>query len=227
VQANNSSVVALDPLRSFVAGLFAGPAIKTGGMVKAAIGMLFLAGLASGCKRPSAPASNPQPVAAAPAPADAAVPVAPDYDPTVLADKGGDPLQIYLAEPRNPTWASVVEEAIGGQMRRDLKQMIPEARGLSMGCRTLSCLILVDVPAEKLAAAQGVVSLVTLGPVTADLGLSTDGRAQVLVLTERRMADPADFIAWYRRVRRTTLDGIRSGKTPNPLPVPVSEIPKD
>jgi len=181
--------------------------------------------LLAACKKEAPPAPS---VAAAP-PADrpdaAALP--PDYDPAALADKGGDPLAIYLAEPRQPTWAGVVEEAIGGQLRRDLRQMVPEARGLSMGCKTLSCLILIDAPKEKMDAARAVVSVVTLGPITVDLGLSPEGRGQVLVLTERRMADPAEFTAWFRKARRRTLDDIRSGKTPNPLPVPASEVPKD
>jgi hypothetical protein len=189
--------------------------------------LVVLMGLAlAGCRR-----QPPPPPAAVPSPPPAAKPDAAvlplDYDPTVLADKGGDPLQIYLAEPRQPTWAGVVEEVIGGQMRRDLKQMVPEARGLSMGCRTLSCLILVDAPPDKMDAARAVVTLVTLGPLTTDLGISAEGKGQVLFLTERRMADPAQFTAWYRRARQSTLEDIRSGKVANPLPVPVSEIPKE
>ena len=185
--------------------------------------LVALLALAAGCKKqPPAPAVPPAPAA----PPDAAA-VAADYDPTVLAEKGAEPLTIYLAEPRQPTWAGVVEEAIGGQMRRDLKQMMPEARGLSMGCKTLSCLILIDAPREKLDAARAVVSLVTLGPITVDLGISPEGKGQVLFLTERRMADPAQFISWYRRARLSTLENIRSGKEPNPLPVPVSEVPKE
>jgi hypothetical protein len=177
---------------------------------------------ATGCKKEAPPPGVP----VVPAKLDAAAPPA-DYDPTVLAKKGGDPLAIYLAEPRHPTWAGVIEEAIGGQMRRDLKQMIPEARGLSLGCKTLSCLIVIDAPKDKLESARAVVMLVTLGPITTDLGASAEGRGQVLFLTERRMADPAQFVAWYRRARATTLENIRSGKQPNPLPVPLGEIPKE
>jgi hypothetical protein len=177
-----------------------------------------------GCRRESPPAAPPPPPPAAKA-EPASLPS--DYDPTVLAEKGGDPLEIYRAEPRHPIWASAVEDVIGGQMRRDLKQMVPEARGLSIDCRTLSCLILLDVPTDKIDAARAVVTLVTLGPLTSDLGISPDGKARVLFLTERRMADPAQFTAWYRKARQTTLDGIRSGKEANPLPVPVSDIPKE
>jgi hypothetical protein len=192
-------------------------------MVKAAMFALVGLAVALGCRRQPPP---PPPAPPAPAHPDA-VALPPDYDPTVLAEKGGDPLQIYLAEPRHPTWAAVVEEVIGGQMRRDLKQMVPEARGLSMGCRTLSCLILIDAPKEKVDAARAVVTMVTLGPLTVDLGLSPEGRGQVLFLTERRMADAAQFTAWYRNARHGTLEAIRSGKQPNPLPVPVADIPKE
>jgi hypothetical protein len=194
-------------------------------MAKAKLVVFLALALASGCRRPSTPPPAAAPPAQPARPDATALPA--DYDPTVLAEKGGDPLQIYLAEPRNSTWAGVVEEVIGGQMRRDLKQLIPEARGLSMGCRTLSCIILLDVPKEKIDAARAVVTLVTLGPLTADLGVAPDGRAQVLFLTERRMADPAQFTSWYRRARHSTLEAIRSGKEPNPLPVPLGEIPKE
>jgi hypothetical protein len=163
---------------------------------------------------------------AAPATPDAAG-VAADYDPTALADKGQEPLQIYLAEPRSPTWAPAVEEIIGGQLRRDLTKMVPETRELSITCHTLSCLILVDLPKDKLEAATQVMSLVTLGPITVNLGLSAAGRAQLLFLTDRHMADPAFFTGWYRRIRRQTLNDIRSGKRPNSLPVPVSQLPTD
>jgi hypothetical protein len=204
-------------------------------MVKSppALALALVAALAPGCRKntPAAPARVEQPspaqAAAPPAARPDAAALPPDYDPTVLADQGKDPLQIYLAEPRSATWAAVVEEAIGGQLRRDLKQMVPEAKGLSMGCRTLSCLILVDVPKEQLAAASQVLGLVTLGPITVDLGLSPEGRAQVLVLTERRMADPAEFTGWYRRTRKKLLDEIRAGTRPNSLPVTSDKLPQD
>ena len=192
--------------------------VKTGVLLTAALW------LAVGCRRqPEATKAT----ASAPAAKPDAATLPADYDPTVLAEKGMEPLRIYLDEPRNPTWAAVVEEAIGGQIRRDLKQMVPEARSLSMGCRTLSCLILVDVPKEKREAAAAVLGLVTLGPITVDLGLSPEGRGQILVLTERRMADPAHFTAWYRRTRQRTLDEIRAGRQKNRLPVPVSQLPVD
>jgi hypothetical protein len=197
-------------------------------MVKLTLALLALTSLFA-CRRQPAPAAPavPAPAAAAPTPADSGATLPGDYDPTVLADRGTAPLDIYLAEPRNPEWASVVEGAIGGQLRRDLTQMIPEAKGLTMTCRTLSCLIVVDVPKEKLEAASAVLSLVTLGPITADLGLTAAGRAQMVVLTERRMADAAGFTAWYRRVRAQTLADIRSGKRPNNLPVEVSKLPAE
>ena len=203
-------------------------------MVKPPVLLLAAVAMMGGCRRqpPEAKPAPPPPSAPAPPPTTAparpdAAALPPDYDPTVLVDKGAEPLQVYLAEPRSPTWATVVEEAIGGQLRRDLKQMVPEARDLSMGCRTLSCLILIDVPKEKLPAASAVMGLVTLGPITIDLGLSPEGKAQVLVLTERRMSDPAQFTAWFRRTRRSTLDAIRSGKQPNTLPVPLAKLPAD
>jgi hypothetical protein len=194
--------------------------------------VLVAAAALGACRRTVAPPAAPTPAAppapaVAPAPVDAGTPLAADYDPIALADRGTAPLDIYLAEPRNPAWAAVVEDVIGGQLRRDLAQMVPESHGLTMTCRTLSCLIVVDVPKEKLEAASAVVSLVTLGPITADLGLSAAGRAQMVVLADRRMADGAGFTAWYRRARAQTLADIRSGKRPNNLPVEVAHLPSE
>jgi hypothetical protein len=188
------------------------------------------------CKRPAppAPASPAPPPDAAPAVAaappqrpapDAAHAVAADYDPTALVAKGAEPISVYMNEPRTPAWADAVEEVIGGQIRRDLQRMVPEAKGLGVSCRTLSCVIAVDAPREKIEQAIDVVTLVTLGPITVNAGLSPKGTAQILFLTERRFADPAKFIDWYRKVHKKTLEEIRSGKRPNPLPVPVDQVP--
>jgi hypothetical protein len=148
-----------------------------------------------------------------------------DYDPAALVQGGAEPLKVYLAEKRNAAWATAVETVVGGQLTRDVEHVIPGARGVSMGCRTLSCLILVDAPADKLLLALEVVQLVNLGPVTVNLGPSPEGRGQLLFLTEPRMADPGTFTSWYRRTRHNTLEAIRSGKMPNPLSVPVSALP--
>ena len=168
-------------------------------------------------------ALSPPPATAVPVPSDAAL--GPDYDPAKLVQDGADPVKVYLAEPRNAAWASAVENVIGGQIARDVRQ-VTGGGAVSMGCRTLTCLILVGAPAGKMDLALGVAQLVTLGPVTTNLGPSPDGRGQILFLTERRMANPADFTAWYQRTRRTTLDAIRAGTRPNPLPISASALPK-
>jgi hypothetical protein len=171
---------------------------------------------------PAAPA--PPPPAAPAAPADA---LAPDYDPTALTGGGADPLKVYLAEPRTAAWAGAVEEVIGKQLDRDVKHVVPGAGGVSIGCRTLSCLVLVDAPADKLPIAVGMVQMVVLGPVTVNLGPTPEGRGQVLFLTERRMADPATFTSWYVKTRQRTLASVRAGEQPNPLPIPAADLPPD
>ena len=148
-----------------------------------------------------------------------------DYDPTAAIRDGADPAKVYLAEPRNTVWAAVVENVVGGQLDRDVKHVLPGAGGVRMGCRTLSCLILVDAPADKMELALALVQLVTLGPVTVNLGPSPEGRGQILFLTEPRMADPATFTGWYLRTRRKTLDALHAGDQPNPLPIPVVDLP--
>jgi hypothetical protein len=174
-------------------------------------------GICAGCKRrpPEAPGA---PAPAAPA-APAAAPLPADYDPPALVQAGAEPVQVFLKEPRKPGWAGPVEEVVGGQLRKDLTRAVPETRSLSIGCRTLSCLIIVDVPADKREAASAVLNLVTLGPITTDLGLTADGKAQILFMTEPRFADGAAFTSWYRRTRARVLEDIKSGKRPNPLPV--------
>jgi hypothetical protein len=193
---------------------------------------LGIACLFAGCKRrveappgPTPGSSPPAPAAPAPAVLDATLPA--DYDPAAAVQDGADPAKVYLAEPRNPVWAAAVEGLIGGQLDRDVKRVVPGAGGVRMGCRTLSCLILVDVPADKMALAIALVQLVTLGPVTVNLGPTPEGRGQVLILNEPRMADPATYTGWYRRTRRKTLDSLHAGDQPNPLPIPAADLPRE
>jgi hypothetical protein len=201
------------------------------GRSTAAVVLLVGSSLA-GCKRrtPDAAPVLPGPTAQ-PAPAPVRAPAADalpaDYDPTVLTQGGAEPLQVYLAEPRNPAWAGAVEDVIGKQLDRDVKHVVPGAGGVSMGCRTLSCLILVDAPADKLPIAVGMVQMVVLGPVTVNLGPTPEGRGQVLFLTERRMADPGAFTGWYVKTRKKTLASVRAGEQPNPLPIPATDLPED
>jgi hypothetical protein len=198
---------------------------------------LALIGLLGGCRRraPAPPAAAPvvsgrNPPAAGPPPSlphapDATLP--PDYDPSALARDAAEATRVYLSEPRNPPWAAAVEDVIGGQLDRDVKHVVPGAGGVSMGCHTLSCLILVDAPPDKMPLALAMTQLVTLGPVTVNLGPSPEGRGQILFLTDRRMADPAIFVGWYRGLRSKTIEAIRSGKQANPLPVPARNLPAE
>jgi hypothetical protein len=194
------------------------------------VAALLLATGLSGCRRRVEPPASVQPAPATPAapaippPADA---LPADYDPAAMVQGGADPLKVYLAEPRTPAWAGPVEEVVGGQLARDVKHVVPGAGGVSMGCRTLSCLILIDAPPDKLPIAVGMVQFVTLGPVTVNLGPSPEGRGQILFLTERRMSDPATFTAWYTKTRRKVLDSVRAGTQPNPLPIPAKDLPTD
>jgi hypothetical protein len=183
--------------------------------------------VALGCRRrvePVAATESAPPPAAPPVPDAAAL--GPDYDPVALVDKGAEPVKVYLAEPRRAAWAGAVEEVVGTQLGADVRKVVGSG-GVSMGCRTLSCLILVEAPADKMELAVSMVQLVALGPITANLGTSPDGKGQVLFLTEPRMADPATFTTWYKRTRKTVLDAVRDGSKPNPLPaVPASEMPR-
>ncbi len=177
----------------------------------------LLLAIAPGCKR-QAVTTTAVDAGLAPRPADAAT-VAADYDPTALVRKGAEPVEVFLREPRTQVWANTVESVVGGRMRQDLKLIVPEARGLAIACHTLSCLVMVDAPTEKMELAVAVVLLVTLGPITANLGPAPDGRQQVLFLTEPRFAQPAAFVTWYQRARKRTLDDMRSGRQRSPFPI--------
>lgn len=171
---------------------------------------------------------TPAPAATQAPAADAAPPPLPaDYDPVALLDRGERPLEIYLREPRHAPWASVVESVIGGQIRRDLQATMPDVRSVGLQCRTLSCLILIDAPAERQGPAVAVATFVTLGPLMASLGPTGKGWAQVLFITDGRMADPQKFVSWYRAVRKHHLQEVREEKRPNPFPVALDKIPAE
>jgi hypothetical protein len=177
---------------------------------------------------PATTGAGSDPVPDAAPPEDGAAAALPrGYNPVELIDKGSAPGQVFLSEPRHPEWAPAVESVIGGAMRADVQRLVPEARGLGMSCRTLSCLVQVDAPAGSMAAAMQVAKLVTLGPVTVDLPPTKEGRGQFLFFTEPRMADPNVFTGWYRTTRKRTLAQIKEGKRPNPLPVPVDQLPAE
>jgi hypothetical protein len=183
---------------------------------------------------------RPEPAeAAAPAPGNAAAaatpPAAPQtapapapgaYDPTKLLDEGKQPSDVYLAEARDPDWADPVETIIGGRMRADIEGMVPGA-GVVLKCHRLSCLVGIDAPADKREAALAVSKFITLGPVTVDLDPEPDGTLRWLFFSEARMSDAAAFTDWYKKLRKATLARIRDGKAPNPLPVPIAELPRE
>ena len=51
------------------------------------------------------------------------------------------PLEIFLQEPRDPTWAAPVESWMSKHLASDLAAMVPAARDVTVECRTASCLI--------------------------------------------------------------------------------------
>jgi hypothetical protein len=170
--------------------------------------------------------------AAAAFPRDAAAssdaePLPLDYDPTERLAGGANPVDVFLAEPRHPTWAAQVEAVIGKRISRDLQERMPEARGMGMTCHSLSCVVLVDAPAAKLATALAISKLVTLGPFTVDLPPTEDGKARWLFFADRRMADAQKFTDWYLGVRKRALADIKAAKRENPFPGPAAELPDE
>ena len=115
------------------------------------------------------------------------------------------------------------ETVLGGRMRADIERDVPGA-GLVLMCKTLSCLVGMDAPADKRARALAISKLMTLGPVTVDLDPEEDGTIRWLFFGESRMADANVFTAWYLQIRKRTLDQIRAGKKPNPF---TGEIPAE
>src|SRR5438045_3622009 len=101
-----------------------GACMRAGRTVALVVAVVSLAG---GCKRRSAPAPAAAASARAAPPVPPVVPVAPDatlpadYDPTALVQDGADATKVYLAEPRRRAWADAVEDAVGGQLDRDVK----------------------------------------------------------------------------------------------------------
>jgi hypothetical protein len=201
--------------------------IPAAGLALAGIGSLIrYAGRSEPASAPAAPAPAAPP--AAPAALPAALPEAPPgaYDPTKLLDEGKAPGEVYLAESREPAWADPIETVVGGRMRADLERMVPGA-GVILHCRRLSCLVGVDAPADKREAARAVTKFITLGPITVDLDPEEDGTLRWLFFSEPRMGDAEVFTEWYRRLRKSTLAKIKEGKTANPFPVPVDQLPDE
>jgi hypothetical protein len=178
--------------------------------------LIATAGLA--LRKQAAPAPPPEAAAAKTSPVV--------YDPTKLLENGVAATEVWLEEPRNPAWADAIEAAIGQAMGKDLHQMVPAA-AVVLKCKTLSCLVGIDVPAEHREAALAVTKLVMMGPWMVDLDPEEDGTLRWLFFTEPRFGDPQALVTWYQGVRKQMLADIRDGKTRNPLPVPADQAPVD
>ena len=94
-------------------------------------------------------------------------------------------------------------------------------------CRQLTCLVGIDAPPDKRETALAVSKVIMLAPVVVDLDPEEDGTLRWLFFSEPRMADPTVFTTWYQRQRKTLLARIKSGKEPNPFPVPAAELPDE
>jgi hypothetical protein len=186
-----------------------------------------------------APPAPPMPAAATPAAAappngssagsPAASPGAKDpvvYDPTKLLDNDVPAAEVYDKEPRSEAWATAAELVVAGAMRRDLAAMVPEA-SIILKCRTLSCLVGIDAPEDKRAAALAVSKFLMIAPWVVDLEPEEDGTLRWLFFQEPRFGDPKIFVDWFEGARKRKLADIRSGKAPNPFPVPLDKIPTE
>jgi hypothetical protein len=178
---------------------------------------------ALGCKSRKAEPTEP----ARPEVAAAAVKPAPVvYDPTKLLENGVAATEVWTEEPRNDAWADAVEATVGQAMGKDLHAMVPAA-AVVLKCKTLSCLVGIDAPAESRESALSVTKMIMLGPWMVDLEPEEDGTQRWLFFTEPRFGDPQAFIEWYQGLRKKVLADIRTGKARNPLPVPAADVPAE
>jgi hypothetical protein len=173
-------------------------------------------------------ANAPAATATAPAASDPSSASAPAvvYDPTKLVANGVNAGEVFLEEPRSAAWADAVEAALGAAMNKDLAATVPGAT-VVLKCKTLSCLVGIDAPADKREAAIAVTKVVTVAPWIVDLPPEEDGTLRWLFFQEVRFANPAAFVSWFAEIRERTLAAIRAGKLPNPYPVPASEVPRE
>ncbi|HEY0715197.1 MAG TPA: hypothetical protein VGF45_21130 [Polyangia bacterium] len=187
--------------------------------------LLVLIGVGVVLARRDAPNQVANTPPAAPAAAAAAPPPV-AYDPTKLLENGVNAGEVFAEEPRSAGWADAVESAVGAAMNKDFAATVPGAVAV-IKCKTLSCLVGIDAPADKRQAALAVSKVVTVAPWVVELPPEDDGTLRWLFFQEVRFADPAAFVSWYSEVRERTLAAIREGKLPNPYPVPASEVPRD
>jgi hypothetical protein len=159
----------------------------------------------------SAPSGSPAPVV---------------YDPTKLLESDVPAGEVYDKEPRSDAWADATEAFVGDAMRRDLAAMVPGA-AVILKCRTLSCLVGIDAPEDKRQSALAVTKFLMLAPWVVDLPPEEDGTLRWLFFQDPRFGEPKVFGDWYLGARKRKLADIRSGKAPNPFPVPAADVPTD
>jgi hypothetical protein len=75
-------------------------------------------------------------------------PRSPDYDPVKLAILGKNGVDLYEAEPRQDPWASDIEGLLRPLAEERLKD-VPGAKVVEIDCRTSSCAVTAEAPAES------------------------------------------------------------------------------
>ena len=146
------------------------------------------------------------------------------YDPISIFEIDGLPLRVlYRAEPKDPTWAPVMEERLADIVRRDVDSLGATAKIKAVECRKMSCNIVVT--AETAADLSKGLMLLNYTPL---------GNLQAV---ERPLGDPAAafssgyVIAWhpderslavqnrvYPAMRQRRLAELRQKKLPERYP---------
>jgi hypothetical protein len=104
-------------------------------------------------------------------------PSSPNYDPRRLyREEDVSPLDVVLAEPRNPAWAEPLEQELRNQLAADLAAVLPEAEISEIECRSSSCRIGIIAPEGGMDALTGPFPVAALAEIAAlSFGEPADG----------------------------------------------------
>jgi len=132
----------------------------------------------------------------------------------------GTPSKMFQAEPRDQSWAPVMEKRIEAQITKDLAIMVPDARVIAVSCHTNTCKTDIELPIDgNKSALMGALQVAPRGDE------NTIERIEPVVLKDgtRKLAvsmydffnenrDPEKELAVYETARRDALTRLVAGQ---------------
>jgi hypothetical protein len=157
----------------------------------------------------------------------------PRYDAAKLVDANiKAPEALFTAEPRNPVWASKMEDRIGATLKNDLDALVPHGAEAQVECRTQTCRVVVTL-ADPTDARRANFAL-QIGALGDTVSFQSSrnakpGQVELFAMQGEQMKDPEAWSQFNREKRKAFLERARSEPPPvmSDLHISADMLPKE